>query len=84
MIGFSRNPNADQLETAGSAQLQRSQNNGAPARVGAVQWQQDNINIGGMCIAFVGTSGQDVQLSGAKMCVLDAQCQQVAGCGQLP
>ena len=44
-----------------------------------MQWQQDTLNIGPICVAFQG-NGQsqsgDVGMSGTTMCMMDANCQQ--------
>lgn len=61
-IAFAKNPNSQQIDSAGQLMLTRMQNNGPPTRAGTVNWQQDGINLGGMCVAFVGGGqGQGAQ-----------------------
>lgn len=75
-----------QIVNTGSAQMQRTQGQNGAARMGQVQWQQDQLNLGPICIAFQG-NGQsqsgDVGMAGTTMCVMDASCQQVSGCGTI-
>lgn len=76
-----------QIVNQGSAQMQRVQGQNGPARAGQVQWQQDQLGMGPICVAFSSNGGQsqsgDVGLSGTTMCIMDASCQQPAGCGQI-
>ncbi|UZK67842.1 hypothetical protein [Sphingomonas sp. M1-B02] len=91
-VAFARDPNSQQIDSAGQLMLTRTQGSGAPTRAGTVNWQQDGINLGGMCVAFMtaqgGQGGQgglpEVTLKGSKMCILDGECQRVVGCGQVP
>ncbi|HEX8661880.1 MAG TPA: hypothetical protein VF686_08430, partial [Brevundimonas sp.] len=75
-----------QIVNTGSAQMQRTQGQNGPVRAGQVQWQQDTLNLGPICISFQG-NGQsqsgDVGMSGTTMCVMDAACQQTSGCGTI-
>lgn len=73
-----------QVVNQGSTQLQRVQGS-TPGRLGVVRWQQDGLNMGPICVAFVGAAGQngDIGLSGSTMCVTDATCQGNAVCGRL-
>jgi hypothetical protein len=75
-----------QIVNQGTVQMERAQGQNGPARSGVVQWQQDGLGMGPICVAF-SSNGQsqsgDVGLSGTTMCVLDASCQQPAGCGQV-
>ncbi|MGQ0660771.1 hypothetical protein [Sphingosinicella sp.] len=75
-----------QIVNQGSVQMQRVEGPNGPARAGQVQWQQDALNMGPICVAFQApaqTQSGDVGLSGTTMCVMDANCQQSAGCGQV-
>lgn len=75
-----------QIINQGSAQMQRVQGPNGPARAGQVTWQQDALSMGPICVAFQApaqTQSGDVGLSGTTMCVMDANCQQSAGCGQV-
>ena len=84
MIALARNAQAQQPDSVGSGMFQRTNSDQGPSRLMRVQWQQDNLNAGPMCVAFVGTSGQDVNPSGSRLCVLDGGCGRAVACGQLP
>lgn len=57
--------------------------NGTPIRALLPLWQRDNIGLGNICVAFMGSMGQDVQLSGSTMCIMDGNCEQAAACGRI-
>ena len=73
-----------QVVNQGSAQMQRIQGQTA-GRVGQVQWQRDGLNLGPICVAFVGQAGPngDIGLAGTTMCVADATCEANAICGRV-
>jgi hypothetical protein len=75
-----------QIVNTGTAQMQQTQGQNGPVRMGPVQWQRDQLNIGPICVAFTG-SGQspsgDVGMSGTTMCLMNASCQQNLGCGTI-
>lgn len=73
-----------QVVNQGSAQMQRLQGQTA-GRIGQVQWQRDGLNLGPICVAFVGQAGRngDIGLSGTTMCVADATCESNAICGRV-
>lgn len=77
------NYNTTNPDTLGSGFLIPYNINGAPVRAVIPVWQQDNMGFGGVCIAFMGSGGQDVQLKGSTMCVMDESCQQAAACGRI-
>ncbi|HJQ55457.1 MAG TPA: hypothetical protein VJ890_01035 [Vineibacter sp.] len=54
---------------------------GNAIRVLQPQWQQDRLNIGTICVAFVQPNARDVQLRGSNVCVLASNCNQMVGCG---
>jgi hypothetical protein len=54
---------------------------GNAIRVLQPQWQQDGLNIGTVCVAFVQPNARDVQLRGSNVCVLANNCNQMVGCG---
>jgi len=70
--------------TFGQAQFirQRGQN-GSVARFAVPTWQEDNADAGQLCVGFQSASGQDVVLSGAMICIMDAQCQQPVACASV-
>ena len=89
-VAFGRPGANGQIEVMndGAAQLLRMRGDGgAVARGGPVQWSQDRLNVGPMCVAFQAASGQapprDVGLSGSTMCVMDGDCQRSLGCGRI-
>ncbi len=65
--------------------MQLTQGQNGPARVGQVQWQQDNLNVGPMCLAFEGGQVQNETafFRGSTICVYDASCRQSYGCGRI-
>lgn len=70
--------------TMGQGQFQLVQSGGHPVRLAQIQMQQDSLGVGNACVMFRGQQGQqDVQLSGADFCVMDAQCSRPIGCGRL-
>jgi hypothetical protein len=73
-----------QVVNQGSAQLQRVQGQTA-GRLGQVQWQQDGLNMGPICVAFVGQAGAngDIGLAGTTMCITDSTCEGNAVCGRV-
>ncbi len=72
------------MATMGEGRFQLVQSNGHPVRLAQMQLAQDNLNTGGICLMFRGAQGQqDVQLSGADFCVMNASCSQPIGCGKL-
>lgn len=75
-----------QIVNTGTAQMQLTQGQNGPVRMGQIQWQRDQLNLGPICISFQG-NGQsqsgDVGMSGTTMCVMSANCQQNAGCGTI-
>lgn len=83
-LALMRNPQGQQPDSMGGGKFQRIQSGNNPVRVAQIQWQQDNIGVGPACIAFIGNGGQDVKLSGARMCLMDGACNQPLGCGQIP
>lgn len=71
--------------TAGNAIFQYgTASDGTPVRYAVPQWQQDGVGFGQICIGFQGRGQSDVPVRGSTLCVLDGQCQQVAGCGRVP
>jgi hypothetical protein len=56
---------------------------GNAIRVLQPQWQQDRLNIGAICVAFVQPNARDVQLRGSNVCVLANNCNQMVGCGSV-
>ncbi len=81
---LTRNPQNQQPDSMGSGKFQRLQSGNNPVRVAQIQWQQDNLGLGPVCVAFIGNGGQDVSLKGSKMCLMDGPCSKPIGCGQLP
>lgn len=75
----------DQASNAGVANLQLTQGQNGPARVGQVQWQRNGLNLPPMCLVFEGgqAQGETAHFGGSRMCVMDASCQQVYGCGRV-
>jgi len=73
-----------QPSSLGMGAFQYTSNNGRSIRYTVPQWQADGIGLGPICIGFESRGQGDVQLSGSRVCVLDGQCQQVAGCGNVP
>lgn len=84
MIAFARDPRAQKPDSVGGGTFERISSNQGPSRLMRVQWQQDGLNVGAMCVAFVGSGGQDVNPAGSRLCVLDGGCSQAVACGQLP
>lgn len=73
-----------QVVNQGTAQLQRVQGQTA-GRLGQVQWQQDGLSMGPICVAFVGQAGAngDIGLAGTTMCITDSTCEGNAVCGRV-
>lgn len=86
MFGFTRQGNSGgQPDTMGMAPFRSVNGQSGPVRTATPNWQQDNIGVGDICVAFMGSQpAPDVVLRGATMCVMDASCGQAAGCGRMP
>lgn len=87
MFGFMRAGGATggQPDTMGTGIFRLVPGQSPPVRTAQPSWQQDNVGMGNICVAFIGAQpGQDVGLQGSTMCVMDASCQQAAGCGRMP
>jgi hypothetical protein len=85
MFGFMRaGTNGSQPDTMGMAVFQRNNSQAGPVRTAQPSWQQDNVGLGNICVAFIGPQGaQEVPLQGSTMCIMDANCTQAAGCGRV-
>lgn len=84
MIAMPGDTTGQNVGAGGQGQFQLVQSNGHPVRLAQIQMQQDNIGAGNMCLIFRGAQNQqDVSLSGADFCVMDASCNQPIGCGKM-
>ncbi len=81
---LTRNQQNQQADSMGTGKFQRLQSGSNPVRVAQIQWQQDKLGLGPVCVAFIGNGGQDVSLKGSKMCLMDGPCSRPLGCGQIP
>lgn len=87
MFGFSRSGRnvSGQPDTMGTAIFQLVPGQSRAVRAARPSWEQDGVGLGDICVAFTSAQpGPDVSLQGATMCVMDASCQQAAGCGRMP
>lgn len=75
--------NTNRPDSLGSGYMLPFNNNGVPVRALIPVWQQDNMGFGSICVAFMGSTGQDVQLRGSTMCVMDGNCERASGCGRI-
>jgi hypothetical protein len=75
---------ANGQQSIGTGRYQVGMSGNIPIRVMRVQWQQDGIGAGSTIVGFEGQPGQqDVQLSGAMMCLMDGNTAQPVGCGRV-